>query len=131
MKVNPDQKTCCKQKKTGWYWLHTMHYSHIPVFLTSTKEKKSIKRIWTISNWQIHKDHYQKFLSGHRIDDRFSYAIFEIYFQAVFCPNSFFYFFGFNIVCQLLARHLSKEKIIQIGLNHFLLKSDHPLHVRI
>ena len=73
------------------------------------QKRKSNKRIWTISVWQIHKDHYQKFWSGHRIDDRFSYARFEIYIQTVFYPNSFLFFFGFNIVCQLLARHLSKE----------------------
>ena len=54
------------------------------------QKKKSNKRIWTISIWQIHKDHYQKILSGHRIDDRFSYARFEIYIQTVFYPNNFF-----------------------------------------
>ena len=86
------KKTCCIQKKNNAYWLHTMHYSNILVFLASTKEKKWIKCLWTISIWQIHKDHYQKILSGHRIDDRFSYGRFEIYIQTVLYPNSFLYF---------------------------------------
>ena len=37
IKVNPGQKTCM-QKKNGGHWLHTMHYSNIPVFLASTKK---------------------------------------------------------------------------------------------
>ena len=73
------------------------------------RQKKKSKCIWTISIWQTHKDHYQKNLSGHRIDDRFSYARFEIYTQTVFHSNSFFVFFGLNFVCQQLARQLSKE----------------------
>ena len=73
------------------------------------RQKKSIKSILTISIWKIRKDHYQKFLSGPRIDEKFSYARFEIYIQTVFYQNSFLFFFCFNIVCQLLARHLSKE----------------------
>ena len=110
MRINESQ-SCSKNllhaKKNGGYWLNTINYSNKPVFLASTEEKKSIKCIWTISIWQTHKDHYQKFLSGHRIDDRFSYARFEIYFQTVFLSEQFF--FGLNIVCQLLARHLSKK----------------------
>ena len=71
------------------------------------RQKKSNKSTLTISIWQIHKDHYKNFLAGHRIDDRFSYARFEIYIQTVF--HSYSFFFGIDIVCQLLARHLSKE----------------------
>ena len=112
MRINESQ-SCSKNllhaKKNGGYWLNTINYSNIPVFLASTKEKKSIKCIWTISIWQIHKDHYQKFLSGHRIDDKFSYARFEIYIQTVFYPNSFLFFLGFKNVCQLLACRISKE----------------------
>ena len=93
--VNKSKSTLVKKiaackKKNGGYWLHTMHYSNRPVFLASTK--KSIKSILTIWIWQKHEDHYQKFLSGHRIDERFSYARFEIYIQKVFYPNSFLIF---------------------------------------
>ena len=49
------------------------------------RQKISIKSTLTTSIWQTHKDHYKKFLSGHRIDDRFSYARFEINLH----PNSF------------------------------------------
>ena len=56
------------------------------------RQKKSIKSTLTISIWQTQKDHYKNFLSGHRIDDRFSYARFEIYIQAVFHSNSFLFF---------------------------------------
>ena len=103
------KKTCCLQNKNVGYWLHTMHYSNILVFVASTEEKKSIKGIWTISIWQLHKDPYQNFLSGHRIDDRFCSARFEIHIQTVFYTKLFLFFFSFKIVCQLLARHLSKE----------------------
>ena len=43
--------------------------------------------------WQLHKDHYQKILSGHRIEDRFSYARFEIHIQTVSYPKRFLFFF--------------------------------------
>ena len=107
MKVNLAKKlAACKKER----WILVTYH----VFLKYTSflgvdKKKSIKRIWTISVWQIYKDHYQKFSSGHRIDDRFSYARFEIYIQLFFNANKFLFFFGFNIVYQLLARRLSKK----------------------
>ena len=96
-------------KKERWILVTNNALLKCTSFLGVDKRKNSIKRIWTISIWQIHKDHYQKFLSGHRTDDRFSYARFEIYIQTVSLTEQFFIFFGFNIVCQLLARRLSKE----------------------
>ena len=96
--------------KKEWWILVTYHaLLKYTSFLGVDKRKTSIKRIWTISIWQIRKHPYQNILSGQRIDDRFSYAIFEIYIQTVFYPNSFLFFFNFSIVCQLLSRHLSKE----------------------
>ena len=53
-------KKLVASKKNGGFWLHTMHYSNIPVFLASTKDKKSIMCNLTISKWQIYKDHYRK-----------------------------------------------------------------------
>ena len=134
MKINPGQKTCCMQKRNGGYWLHTMHFSNIPVFVASTKEK--IYQLSAIDFYLANTyGSLPKIFITSRIHDRFSYARFEIYIQTVFHPNSFLFFFGFNIVCQLLARHLSKEiekiKNYSESLKLFLLKSDHPLHVRI
>ena len=79
--------------KKDW-WILVTHHALLKytTFLCIDKWKKSIKRIWTISIWQIHKDHYQKFLSGHRIDEKFSIARFEIYIQTVFYSNSFLFF---------------------------------------
>ena len=102
-------KNLLHAKKEWWILVTNNALLKYTIFLGVGKRKKSIKRIWTISIWQIHKDLYQKFLSGHRTDDRLSYARFEIYIQTVSYPNRFFIFFGFNIVCQLLARRLSKE----------------------
>ena len=109
MKINPGQKNLLHAKKEWWILVTYHALLKYTSFRGVDKRKKSIKRIWTISIWQIRKDPYQKILSGQRVDDRFSYAIFEIYIQTVFYPNSFLFFFGFNIVCQLLARFLSKE----------------------
>ena len=51
-----------------------------------------------------------------------------------FFIRTVFYFFVFNIVYQLLARHLSKQietmKNYSDRFKPFLLKSDHALHVR-
>ena len=82
----------CKKKE--WWILVTYHaLLKYTSFLGVDIRKKSIKCISTFSFWQIHKDHYQKILSGHRIDDTFFYARFEIYIQTIFYPNSFFIFF--------------------------------------
>ena len=105
MKVNPGQKTCCMQKKNGGYWLHTMHYSNIPVFLAPTKEKN-----------QINASERFQFGKYIRIITKNFYQVTELMTEfsmqdSKSTSKQFFnrtVFFGFNIVCQLLARHLSK-----------------------
>ena len=108
MKVNPGRKTCCMQKKEWWILVTYHALLKYTSFLGVDIRKKSIKCISTFSIWQIHKDHYQKILSGHRIDEKFPYARFRSTSKQFF-TRTVFYFFGFNIVCQLLARHLSIE----------------------
>ena len=97
------------QKKNGGYWLHNMHYSYIPVFLASTKEKKINSVHLNDFNlaiiWIITKNFYQvtELMTDFPMHDSKSTS------KQVFYPNSFLLFFGFNIVCQLLARHVSKK----------------------
>ena len=82
----------CKKRMVDIGYILCITQLKFTSFLGVDKRKKSNKSMWTISIWQIHKDHYQKFLSGHRIDEKFSIARFEIYIQTVFYSNSFLFF---------------------------------------
>ena len=95
MKVNPGQKTCCMQKRM-------VHIGYIPCitevyqfFLASTKVKKSIKSIWTISSWQIHRIKTQNFFRLQNSGQIFLCEIRNLH-QNGFLTGQTFFFFGSN-----------------------------------
>ena len=110
MKVSPGRKTCCMQKKKGGYWLHTMHYTKTPVFFwrrqkqknqLSASERFQLGKYIRIITKSIYK--VTELMTDFSMQDSKSTS------KQLFYPNNFLFFFGFKIVCQLLARHLSKE----------------------
>ena len=93
-----------------WWILVTYHAFFKYTSFLGVNKRKKIKCIWTISIWQKHKDHYQKFYQVTELMTDFPMQNLK----STSHPNSFsfeqfFIFFGFNFFCQLLARHLSKE----------------------
>ena len=105
-----------------------MHYSNISVFLASTKEKKlsASERFQFGKNIRIIT---KKFYQVTELMTDFSMQDSKSTPKQFFIRTVFYFFFGLNIVCQVLARHLSKEietiKIYSDRLKLFLLKSDH------
>ena len=102
------KKLAASKKKSG-YWLHTMHFSNIPVFVASTKEKiyqLSASDWFQLSNYITIIS--KKFDQVTELMTDFLCKIRNLHPDS-YSPEQFFIFFGFNIVCQLLACDLSKE----------------------
>ena len=97
------------QKKNGGYWLHTMHYSNILVFVASTKEKNQLNASERFQFGKYVRILTKKFYQVRELMTDFPMQYSKSTSKQFFTRTVFYFFFGFNIVCQLLARFLSKE----------------------
>ena len=123
------------QKKIGGYWLHTMHYSNIPVFLASTKEKYQLNASERFQFGKYVTILTNKFYQVRELMTDFPMQYSKSTSKQFFTRTVFYFFLALTLFVSYWLVTFQKRwkqwKIIQIGLNHFLLKSDHPLYVRI